>query len=83
MSDELTTIYATKYLFTDGIKEYQARIDGGMAVVKQDVYYPLYLHGKDWHLTKEEALRRAEEMRIKKLQSLDKQVKKISAMKFE
>lgn len=66
-------VYCTKYLFTSGIQEIE---------VEQSCFY-LYGQGKEWHKTKESAIARAEEMRIKKLKALDKQMKKISAMKFE
>ena len=85
MSELLAVIYSTKYLFTDGIKEFEAEIKDGMAVVRRVGPDPIYLHGegKEWHRTKESAVERAEEMRIKKLQSLDKKTKAVSAMKFD
>jgi hypothetical protein len=46
-------------------------------------FYSTSIGGTDAHLTKASALARAEEMRITKLKSLDKQMKKVSAMKFE
>ena len=80
-------IYVTKYALTTGISKHEADIhkDGNMAVTKRVCQsYSMCLHGegKEWHRTREAALNRAEEMRIKKLQSLDKQHKKISALKF-
>jgi len=77
-------IYITKYIFTDGIIQHDAEIKDGMAIVRMGSGLPLFLHveGKDWHATKESAIKRAEELRIRKLKSLDKQHKKISAMVF-
>lgn len=77
-------IYCTRYLFTDGITEREAEISGNMAIVKE-LDYQIYLHGEgnEWHKDKQSATKRAEEMRIKKLQSLDRQIKKISAMVFD
>lgn len=77
-------IYNTKYLFTDGITVHEAEIKNDMAIIREGRSYALYLHGKgrEWHTEKEGALKRAEELRIKKLQSLDKQMKKISALTF-
>lgn len=82
----MTKIYVTKYALTAGIFSVEAKISDGikMASYKQPgAYFTETAHGKDFHLTKEDALSRAEEMRIKKLQSLDKKTKKIYAMKFE
>lgn len=78
-------IYSTKYIFTDGITQHDAEIEDGMAIVRTDSGLPFFLHGegKDWHATKESAIKRAEELRIRKLKSLDKQHKKISAMAFD
>ncbi len=79
-------IYSTKYIFTDGITEHEAEISGTMAITEKTPHgYSFYLHGegKEWHKTKSSALERAEELRIKKLQSLDKQTKKISSMVFK
>jgi len=82
----MTKIYVTKYALTSGIFSAEAKIsdDRKMASYKQPgAYFTETAHGNDFHLTKEDALSRAEEMRIKKLQSLDKKTKQISAMKFE
>lgn len=82
----MTKIYVTKYALTSGIFSVDAAIDsaGKMATYRQSgSYFTEYAHGNDFHLTKEAAQNRAHEMRIKKLQSLDKKIKQISAMKFE
>ncbi len=78
-------IYITKYLFTNGIELVDAEISDKMAIVGESNSYQQYFHGegREWHRTKESAIARAEEMRIKKLKAIDKQMKKISAMKFE
>ena len=39
-------------------------------------------HGKDWHRTPEQALARAEEMRLAKIESLKKSIKKLEGLKF-
>lgn len=38
--------------------------------------------GKDWHTFKESALKRAKEIRNKKIESLRKQLKKLEEIKF-
>lgn len=77
-------IYCTKYLFTDGITVAEAEIKGDMAIVREGSDYPMFYHGegKEWHKSRDGAVRRAEDMRIKKIQSLNKRIKKISAMVF-
>ncbi len=82
----MTKIYVTKYALTTGIFSIDADVseDGKMALYKQSgSRFTEFAHGNEFHLTKEGALSRAEEMRIRKLQSLDKKVKQLSAMKFE
>lgn len=79
----MTIVYITKYALTTGVYSAEADVNGDMAVQRaKGSGYAQYLHGKDWHLTEDEALDRAEEMRIAKLKSLFKQIKKISALKL-
>jgi hypothetical protein len=76
-------IWNTKYCLTKGMIEHNiSAINITDNLVKVGPYE--YLHGeeKDWHRTKEAAQFRANEVRIKKLQSLDKQIKKIGALIF-
>lgn len=78
-------IYVTKYALSTGIEQFDAEIKGNMAVVAGKSACMRCFHGKgnDWHLNARDALAKAEEMRIKRLQSIDKQIKKISAINFE
>lgn len=80
----MTTAYITKYALTTGIYKTEGTAKDGMFVQPSQGLgtFPCYFHGKEWHLTKEDAIAHAEEMRIKKLKSIDKQMKKISALKF-
>lgn len=82
----MRTVFITKYALTVGIievKEIRDSKSKDMVVYRyKDATFDQYAHGKDFWLTKEEAIERAEEMRIAKLKSLDKQIKKISALKF-
>jgi hypothetical protein len=45
-------------------------------------YYATSFFGKDFYLTKEEALHDCENRRIKKIESLKKQIKKLENLKF-
>lgn len=80
-------VWITKYALTQGIIEKEVREGGkgfeGMIVTKDK--YPACFHGegKEWHRTKESAIKEAEEMRKKKIESLKKQIKKLEVMKFE
>ena len=81
-------IWNTKYCLTDGITEHDVEIcrnDSMVTIPKTEKSYAINLHGegKDWHRSRETAINRAKEVKIKKLQSLDKQMKKISAIEFD
>lgn len=80
-------VYITKYVLTAGEiyeKEVQECEISGMVRVL-DTIPPEYYQGegRDWHRTCEAAVRRAEEMRNKKLDSLRKQIKKLWNLSFE
>jgi len=77
--------YITKYALTFGIYSTKGEVSGDTFIQKarESGEFDQYFHGNEWHLSKEEALAHAEEMRIRKLKSLDNQIKKISRLKFE
>ena len=80
-------VYITKYALTQGIFEKEAKMcgtDGRMINCDFDTNLGEYYfdEGKDWHRTLEGAIARAEEMRTKKVASLQKSLKKIKALKF-
>jgi len=79
------TIYVTKYALTTGIFTAQGEqsSDDSFFFKSEGSGFTNFARGNDVHLTEEAALARAEEMRIAKLKTLDKQMKKVSAMKFE
>lgn len=74
-------VWITKYALSSGIFTAEVK-DTGSTVVNVKGYYTGF-YGKDWHRTEKEAIARAEEMRAKRLQSLERQVKKISVLKFD
>lgn len=78
----MTTVWITKYALSTGIFKVEANTHKDNMVTWKSGGFMQFAHGQDFHLTAAGALDRAEEMRIKKLQSLDKQAKKIAAMKF-
>jgi hypothetical protein len=80
-------IWSTKYALTKGIMCYDAENCGNnMVVIKfHGNYMPEYLHGegKEWHRTRESAVKRSIEMRENKIESHRKAIKKLYNMKFD
>lgn len=85
-SSERMKVYITKYALTTGIlTEDDGEVSEespGMVSCKSLGVFAIF-HGKDWHATPEAALVRAEEMRGKKIKSLEKQIAKLRVMKFK
>ncbi|MCK5612937.1 hypothetical protein KAR91_64280 [Candidatus Pacearchaeota archaeon] len=85
--EKMFTVWVTKNALTSGIGKHEAETTHSEDMVcvrgnKANGEYDQHFHGKDWHTSEKAAKERAEEMRIKKLKSLDKQMKKISALVF-
>ena len=83
--------WITKYALTQGIIGVEiidnclsADPTGNMIKIR-DGNINTYYHGKgnEWHETKESAIKKAEEMRQKKIASLKKQIEKLERMKFD
>lgn len=77
-------VYVTKYALNNGIVEKEVK-DVGNGAVEVLEKWGGYLHGegKEWHRTWESAVARAEEMRQRKIKSVEKQLAKLKNMKFE
>jgi hypothetical protein len=76
-------VIVTKYALTTGLYESG---EGKMTLLdyfREDGDWANGYHNVDFSLNWEDAIVRAEELRIRKLQSLEKQIKKLSALKFE
>jgi len=76
--------YVTKYALTMGILELEVEdADDGM-IKDTRGQFPSYYHGegKEWHRTREAAVKRAEVMRTKKIASIKKQLAKIENLEF-
>lgn len=78
-------VYITKYALTQGIYEMkvEGKSDDGKSVYGKAWNEAFYGEGKEWCRTKEEAIRRAEEIREKKIDSLKKQIEKLKTLKFD
>lgn len=82
--------FITKYALTRGIFEKDGRdvgygtfrIDAGFYSGHYSFAY-FYYHKGEWFLTKEEAVIKAEEMRQKKIKTLEKQLSKLKTLKFD
>lgn len=82
-----TIVYITRYALSKGIKVLEAEVllereEGSSYKYIRDGYGFLYIN-KDFFLTKSEAIKKAEEMKKKKLLSLRKQVEKLEKMTFD
>ena len=78
-------VWISKYALTVGVFEVDGEVtrNGGIAFTPPEGGLRQYYYGNDWHDTKDAAVARAEDMRIRKLKSLDAQIKKVSALKFD
>ena len=87
-------IYITKYALTEGILTgSDAVIDGTMASVytlhdpkgrvMNKIGTQAYFHGQDWHKTRTDAITRAEDMKQKKIRSLERNLRKIQELTFK
>jgi len=85
MERERITAWVTKYALTDGIEivsaEHCSDINDGM-ISYGNGYSAQTAHGKDWHITREAAIARAEEMRKAKIASLKRSICKLESMTF-
>jgi hypothetical protein len=77
-------IFCTKYALTKGIEELQAEKCGNN-MVRVEAEWSYYLHGegKEWHSTLESAIKKAEEMKLKRIASLKKSLNKLECMRFD
>lgn len=74
-------VWITKYALTQGIIETEAERSKNHEDMIDTGKFGYY-HGSDWHTTEEDAIKKAEEMKIRKIISLEKQINKIKELKF-
>ena len=79
-------IWNTKYCLTTGITEHEAKecSEGMVGIANKSTRMGIYLHGEglEWHRTRAGAIARAEAVREKKLELLNKQIKKLKGTNF-
>lgn len=80
-------VWITKYALVVGIiekeAEYLSELHEGTIKTKSDRPSYYYGEGEEWHRTEESAIKKAEELRQKKIASLKKQIEKLEMMRFE
>lgn len=79
-------VFITKYALTKGILEKEAEIrDYGNGYIRAYMKgeFSSYSLGKECFRTREQAMERAEKMRLKKIASLKKQIEALEKMKFK
>lgn len=78
-------VYITKYALTKGIIEKEVEINESypkMATVIGDKYHSSFFKPY-WYETKQQAIDHCEELKTKKIDSLHKQLKKLSRIEFK
>ena len=78
-------VWITKYALTDGIIEAMGIKDplSGRFFMMKGPYKKKWFSEEDYFMSKQSAIKKAEEMRQKKIESLKKQIKKLEEMRFE
>lgn len=79
-------VWITKYALSSGITEADAEVcldvNDGMVRIHRNASSYDYFHKPYWHETREEAVAHAESMRVKKIESLKKNITKLEKTKF-
>jgi hypothetical protein len=75
--------YVTKYALTQGIYQIEAQTTSSPKLVVNAKNKIEYYHKPFWHTTKAEAVAHAEQMRQRKIVSVEKQLAKLKALTFE
>lgn len=75
-------VWITKYALTTGIIETDAEVCSEDMI---QIYKPFksYFHKNEWFIKKEDAIKRANSMKDKKIQALNKQIIKLNSLTFE
>ena len=84
-TERMFTVWVSKYALTEGVRAWRVRDCGhGMVQTIKDDGSPGwgYFHKGDWHETREEAAVKAEQIRLRKIISVKKQLAKLEALSF-
>ena len=82
--EKVLKVWMTKYALSSGIKEIEVNqsISSPDAVIGESYRDFYHGEGKEWHHTYKSAVSRAEEMRLRKIESLKKQIEKLEKKRF-
>ena len=81
---EKVKAWITTYALTKGIMQEEGEIDHNIRSERFSYYGgQAAAYDNNWHRTREAAVKRAEEMRMKKIASVEKQLEKLKKMRFE
>lgn len=82
--EKVLKVWITKYALSSGIKKIEVnQSDSFPDAVIGETYRNLYHgEGKEWHRTYKTAVSKAEEMRLKKIESLKKKIEKLEKKRF-
>jgi hypothetical protein len=83
---EVFDAYITKYALTKGIIKKQVQlchVDSMVKVIGSQSQEYYHIEGREWHRTYEEAYKQANEMKIKKIASLKKALKKMESLNLD
>lgn len=78
-------VWITKYALTTGIFEIEADLCDSIGMIKQrNAQWNTYYHGegRDWHYSKESAIKRALKLRDNKISSLTLKIEKLNKLTF-
>ena len=85
VEDEKITAWVTKYALTTGIDKVSGNVCHGISSEMLSYgtqSFHATAHGDEWHRTEAEAVARAEQMRLKKIAGLEKQIAKLKKLSF-
>ncbi len=82
---EKMKVWVTKYALTRGITEHEAHTTSTrpQLVCLIGAGYQQHLRGNEWHVTRELAIRRAEQMRSAKIASMRRRIAVLETLRFE
>jgi len=75
-------VYITQYALSKGIQKMDGQIEDIVCLISNHFYKKRY-YKPDWHITKEKAIERAEQMRLLKIEFFKTQLNKLENLKFE
>ena len=76
-------VFITKYALTQGILKREVNACAPATMVRDAINLGTFYHGSEWHTTWYAAYAKAEDMRQKKIISLQKQISKLGKLEFK